>query len=298
MIKKKFIFGTDKGINSKIFEYISENNILVHTSFDYKGYEYIKKLEKSKINKIQFIFKFKFSSFDEFLKLYEKYKKELKLKYIYAIQISRNPIISKQEQNLIFNFIEKEKKKKNLEKLYYEIYWQYSHHIIKLFNNSLIDGYIFCYNPIEREVNNKLFLKIVNSSKDIIALRTFSGYRIDAKNKIFTNRSYFFYLFTKFYLFLLKKIFKKSYFQICKIFVFYNEKNISSIFTTSNYENFMKVYDTINNNKKFKHLFKLIDLYHKICWNYFSSNSVSSRSFKIPLIVKIENKLKNFIKEK
>ena len=48
MIKDKFIFGTDKGINPKIFEYILENNIIVHTSFDYKGYEYIKKLEQSK----------------------------------------------------------------------------------------------------------------------------------------------------------------------------------------------------------------------------------------------------------
>ena len=157
MIKKKFIFGTDKGINPKIFEYILENNILVHTSFDYKGFEYIKKLDQSKINKIKFIFKFKFSSFDGFQKLYEKYKKELNLKYIYAIQISRNPIISKQEQNLIFNFLEREKKQKNLEKLYYEIYWQYSKDIIELFDNNLIDGYIFCYNPIEREVNNKLF---------------------------------------------------------------------------------------------------------------------------------------------
>ena len=40
-------------------------------------------------------------------------KKELNLKYIYAIQISRNPIISKQEQNLIFNFLEREKKQKS-----------------------------------------------------------------------------------------------------------------------------------------------------------------------------------------
>lgn len=294
MIKDKFIFGTDKGINPKIFEYILENNIIVHTSFDYKGYEYIKKLEQSKINKIHYIFKFKFSCFDEFKKLYEKYKKDLNLKFIYAIQISRNPILSKQEQNLIFNFIEGEKKKKNLKKLYYEVYWQYSNDIIELLDNNLVDGYVFCYNPIEREVNNELFLKIVNTPKEIIALRTFSGFKINPDNKIFTNKSYLYYLFTKFYLFFLKKLVKKSYFDICKIFVCCNEKNISSIFTTLNYENFIKVYEIVDNQEKFKYLFKLIDYYHKICWSYFGSNSVSSRSFKIPLIVKIENKLKKF----
>ena len=128
-------------------------------------------------------------------------------------------------------------------------------------------------------------------------MRTFSGFKINSDNKIFTNKSYLFYLFTKFYLFLLKKLVKKSYYDICKIFVCYNEKNISSIFTTSKYENFVKVYDIVPNHKRYIYLFKLIDYYHKICWSYFGSNSVSSRSFKIPLIVKIENKLKNFIKE-
>ena len=90
-------------------------------------------------------------------------------------------------------------------------------------------------------------------------------------------------------------MFKKTYFEICKIFVVYNVKKISSVFTTSKFNNFKRVFEKTQKTKNIKFLIMFINIYHKICWSYFGSNSVSSRDFKKPLFVKIENKLKNFI---
>ena len=297
MIKTKFIYGTDQGVNPEILKYILNNKILIHTSHDYKGYKYLKKFTKFRKKKTKFILKFKFKNFKEFKKLYKKYKKDLNLKSIYAVQICRNPIpkMSDIDLKLLFDFIRKEKKGGGIKKFYYEIFWQYSSDIFKMFDNDLIDGFVFCYNPIEREIDKKLFNKLIDSSKDIIALRTFSGFKIDYNNKIFINKSYIFYLFTKFYIYLICLLFKKTYFEICKIFVVYNVKKISSVFTTSKFNNFKRVFEKTQKTKNIKFLIMFINIYHKICWSYFGSNSVSSRDFKKPLFVKIENKLKNFI---
>ena len=55
MIKTKFIYGTDEGINSEILKYILNNKILIHTSHDYKGYKYLKKFKKFKEKKTNLI---------------------------------------------------------------------------------------------------------------------------------------------------------------------------------------------------------------------------------------------------
>lgn len=289
-MSKKLIFGTSGKVDAKTLEKCFSKKIIFHTSYDYDGYEYLKNfLLNKKTTKI--IFKVKYDDLSSLKKLITKYKKDFNLKKIYAIQISRKPDFFNEKQ--VYQFLKELKKNNFLEKIYIEIYWDYSEFLNKKINDKIIDGYVFCYNIIEREVKNNLLKKIRLSKKEIIGLRTFSGYNLKKNNKTFYHISYLKYYTIKIIILFLKMFTKLNYFELSLLFVKTDNLNFS-IFTTKKLkklEHIISSFDKFTYKKNLNQFSKLINFFHNFLWFAGGTNSSSSKTRNISLYYKIEQKL-------
>jgi hypothetical protein len=287
---QKLIFGTSQRISTDILENILKEKMIIHTSLDYSGYNDLKNFFTNKKNN-KIIFKIKCTDLCSLQNLIEKYKKDFNQDTIYALQISRNPNFF--DNTKIINYLFNLKKNKEVEKIYFELYWDYSNNIKKNIDSTLIDGFVFCYNPIEREVSRSIFMKILKSQKEIISLRSFSGFDLNKDNKTFNHISYLKYYLIKFYIYLLKKFTKKDFLNLCLFFLKYSNSNYS-VFSTTNKSKLNMIlikYSLLKKKNYYLFFLKLINTFHNISWMFGGTNSSSSLIVKTSLYYKIEKKV-------
>ena len=296
-MSNKLIYGTAGKIDFKLLSSVCEKNLIFHTSYDYEGYNALKDFLFNK-KKSKIIFKVKYKNLDDLKNLIEKYKNDFNLNNIYAIQISRNPNFF--NDIVVLKFLEEQKKNNLISKIYFELYWDYSKQIKNKIENFIIDGYVFCYNLIEREVSNSVLKEIKLNNKEVISLRSFSGFNLSKKNKTFYHLSYLKFYLIKIYIIILKKIMMKNYLSICMMFA-KSSKVDYSVFTTTKTKNFDEIIDTYDNmvyKKKYDFILKIIDVFHTFFWMFGGTNSSSAVQINTSAYYKIERKIFEFIKSK
>ena len=294
-MSEKLIFGTSENINFELLTKIYSKSLIFHTSYDYDGYNNLKEFLISK-SKFQIIFKVKYQNLEDLKNLIRKYKNDFKSEKIYAIQISRNPNFF---DNLeVIKYLEIQKKNNFISKIYLELYWNYSSTVKNKIKNSIIDGYVFCYNPIEREVSNSVLKEIKINNKEIISLRSFSGFKLTKENKTFYHISYLKFYLIKNYILILKKIIMSNYLSICLIFIKLGSINYSVFSTTkkNNFEEIINTYEKITYSDKNNILLKIINIFHKIFWMFGGTNSSSSIKITTSMYYRVERKVLKFLK--
>jgi hypothetical protein len=162
----KFILGTHNLSNAEIVKFGLNNNFVFHTSYDYEGYDLFKSNYKLFNKNNDVIFKIKANNNLEFKKQIKKYLKDFQTEKLYSIQLSRFLFpTNNYESKKYFEYLNKLKDKGVVKYIFLEIYWEFSDSVLSLIKRFNFDGYVFCFNLIERDVSNKLFKYIIKEKK-------------------------------------------------------------------------------------------------------------------------------------
>jgi hypothetical protein len=286
----KFILGTHYLSNEDIVKFGLSNNFIFHTSYDYEGYNLFKNNYKLFNNNNDVIFKIKANNILEFKKQIKRYLKDFQTQKLYSIQLSRFLFPKNNyESKKYFEYLSKLREKGVIKYIFLEIYWEFSDSAFSLIKKFNFDGYIFCFNLIERDVSNKLFKYIIKEKKKIISLRTFAGASLAKNSKTFINIDYLRFILVRFFLLFLLRKFKLSYYEISINFIKYNSLISYSIFNTNSISNLKKNLKIYNSARTIKNIFFYINNFHKFLWSFNGTNSPSSSKFKLSLYNKFDN---------